>query len=203
VTALKVFLAGEGATELGRERQLPHGRGRQHVSGVLEALVERVAPCSFTVVGREYWAKPVEYGVGIRTQPERTKVLGLALKAEEHGADVLVFARDRDRRSEREQAVEQGLRDAASKHQRSMAIVGGVAIESTEAWILALKGERDSESHRDPKSALRERYRISTVEEKVAAVRDTQCARIPDDAQSLCRWLDRARAAFNPNSQSD
>ena len=71
-------------------------------------------------------------------------------------------------------------------------MVGGTAVEAIEGWILALLGERDSESHSRPKIQLEQRHDIGTTEKMVAVTQVADLDRTPADAVSLRSWLERA-----------
>ncbi len=126
------------------------------------------------------------------------------VEADEVGADVLVFVRDRDGDEERAAAIEEGLR-LAREGTYSAKVVGGVAVEEIEAWILALLGERRSEHPKDAKRVLRNRHGIADLGGKRAVVEDANLGNfpedanldaLPDDAVSLRAWLTRVREAF-------
>jgi ABC-type sugar transport system substrate-binding protein len=118
----------------------------------------------------------------------------LAHFAREAGADVVVFTRDRDH--DRAQQIEAGIRDAETEPRPK--IVGATAIEAIEAWVLALRGEHESESHSKPKSVLQERHQISTTEQMVDFIRDADLEQIPTDAHSLKQWLAQAKKHLQP-----
>ncbi|MCK6685844.1 MAG: hypothetical protein L6R30_25895 [Thermoanaerobaculia bacterium] len=190
----KVFLAGEGRHELGGWFDLPPYRDTDSSPGVLETLLRKVAPeGDWQVGGAVVWKNIRSFKVGGHRTAESRKVLGAAQMAKEANCDVLAFTRDRDRSHERQRDVEVGMTEAGEE----LEVAGGVAIENLDAWILALRGERESESLADPKSKLSERG-IQTTEEKVEAVQAADVRAIPPDAKSLQVWLDRAREVLTP-----
>lgn len=194
---MKVFLAGEGKTELGR-----HALTREYAAASkdvgLEALVRR-HDGDLEIVGAELWKSKVpKLGVGKGIGGAETKtVRGLALMAAEKGAEALVFARDRDGDRARQRDVEAGL-DAARRENPTLRIVGGVAIEMIECWLLALRGQRRSQTCHDPKGELANQYGVTNLEQKVELVQEAKLepGAIPADAESLLTWLKQARDAF-------
>jgi hypothetical protein len=114
---VRVFLAGEGKTELGRyalskeyakadHEGGPFVRSKKHATvndevGVLEALVSRHCR-DLKIVGAELWktrgtqkkVPKLKVGRGMSGAETQT-VRGLALLADEAGAQALVFTRDR------------------------------------------------------------------------------------------------------------
>ncbi|MCC6129316.1 MAG: hypothetical protein IT186_05255 [Acidobacteria bacterium] len=190
----KVFLAGEGRHELGGWFDLPPYRDMDCSPGILEALLRKVAPeGDWQVGGAVVWTKIRKFQAGQHREAETRNVLGAALEARRTGCGVLAFTRDRDRSRERQRAVESGVAEA----EEILEIVGGMTIESLDAWILALRGERDTESLADPKAKLRENG-IQTTEEKVEAVQAADVRAILPDARSLRTWLARAREVLTP-----
>lgn len=195
----RVFLSGEGVTELGdwwKERPYRSADPKPGDRGVLEALLQRcVGSTAFTVVDGVRWTKSPLYRAGVHRSPETRRILGLCTRADEARCDVLVFSRDRDGDDEREADVEAGIREAQSLGYQ-MAIIGGVAIEEIEAWLLALTQERGSEGFSDPKAKLAALGRCVGSAERLAVVDDAELSRIPNDALSLLRWLTRAQEVF-------
>ena len=77
------------------------------------------------------------------------------------------------------------------------AIVGGVAIEKLESWLAAIAGTSGSEDLRRPEEILAA-YGIDEKDTRamVRLVENSGLGKLPADAQSLRRWLERARAAL-------
>jgi hypothetical protein len=195
---VKVFLAGEGKTELGRYAlSKEYAEGSVEV-GVLEALLRRHSN-NLEVIGAELWkSKLPKLKVGRGMSGAETKtVRGLALLAEEAGAQVLVFTRDRDGDEERERDVVAGLA-IARRENPSLRIVGGVAIEMIECWMLALRGDHHAQACRDPKGELSKRHKVASVQQMVGLVRGAKLERsaIPKDAESLREWLEQVGGVF-------
>jgi hypothetical protein len=194
---VKVFLSGEGPDDLGDwYNERPYRSVPPHI-GVIEALLRNVATVDFTVVDACAWKRIRKYKSGKHAQPETRNVLGLAVQAEERGCDALVFVRDQDGYADRQTDVEEGVR-LVRERGFALALVGGVAVQEIEAWILALLGERGSQRHADAKGVLAEKHDISTLADKITAVESAERARIAEDAVSLRDWLAMARAAFAP-----
>jgi hypothetical protein len=132
---MKIFIAGEGSDDIGdwggERAYLPETpRG-----GVVEALLQKVRAQGWRVIGGCPWKRIPKYAVGRGLHGrEKRNVLGVCDAAAEAGCDCVAFVRDRDREVEREQAIE-----AAIEHAREVglikAIIGGLAIEKTEAWM--------------------------------------------------------------------
>lgn len=193
---MNVFLAGEGRTELGDwANELGH-RSDPPERGVLEALLRRVSPEGWTVGGARRWSRIVKYRAGDHASAEARTIRGLALHASEHGAGALVFVRDRDGDGRRAVDFADGIARATAEHPE-LTLVGELACEEVEAWILAIRGELRSETHRHPKEVLAERG-IRTTAEKVTCIEAANLAAVPADATSLCSWLEQARVRFVP-----
>lgn len=191
---MKLFVSGEGPDELGEWARHPAYRPRAEEpaahGGILHALVRRLRT-EHVVVDAWRWRDVRKFRAGKHDAAEMQTVLGLALRAEELGCNALVFVRDRDRDAEREADVERGL-EAARRF--DVQLVGGTANEEIEAWLLAMKGERRSELHADAKAVLRVRHEIADRTAKMEVVETANLEAIPDDCESLRRWLARAKA---------
>ncbi len=189
MTGLRLFYAEEGRTELGDWADLPQYRHSQPEGGVLQALVSRVTTELTVVVGARVWKDIPTLRPGGKRSYEQRRVGQLSLFAKEAGADVVVFSRDRDGDQDREMSIEDGIAEAGPFPK----LVGGVAAQAIEAWVLALRGETKSESYRSPKSVLEARHNLSTTQQKVADTLSADLQAIPEDAVTLHRWLKRAR----------
>lgn len=218
---MRVFLAGEGKTELGRyalskeyvkvdHEGGPSVRSKKHTPtndevGVLEAIVRRHCR-DLEIVGAELWktkgtkkkVPKLKVGRGM-SGAEMQTVRGLALRAEKDKAQVLVFTRDRDGDKARERDVEAGLAEARRENP-SLRIVGGVATEMIECWLLALLGDYRSQTCHDPKGELAKRHQVTSVQQMVDRVRSARLdeGAVPADAESLRTWLQQAREALGP-----
>ena len=191
---MKVFLAGEGRHELGDWVHPEQYREKPAVVGLVEALLLRLECRGWKVIGAIKWQKIVKLRPGqFRTQ-EMRNVRGAALHAQEAGADLLVFVRDRDGQGEREDEIK-GAIDELSVDDGAVRIAGGVAAQQIEAWILALRGQLRTESINDSKSALKASG-VSNLSEMVSIVRAAVLAERPGDAVSLSRWLTAAKSVL-------
>jgi hypothetical protein len=194
---MRVFLSGEGPDDLGDWFNDPQYRSNPPRIGVIEALLRSVSKVDFTVVDARVWKRIRKFKAGKHAQPETRNVLGLMLEAEEARCDALVFVRDQDGYADRQASIEAGIL-LANDGGYEPALVGGVAIQEIEAWILALLGERNTERHADAKAVLVKKHSITTGAEKVAAVESADLSKIPEDAASLLSWLALVDARFVP-----
>lgn len=184
---MKIFLAGEGRTELGGWAYRPPYWTPDR--GVLLALVEKVfAP---DVVGAVKWKDIRKFKVGEHRGAEERNLLGARLQASEAGAEVLVFSRDRDRDVRREKEIEDGL--ASVDPTESPRIVGAVAVEAVESWVLSAAGVRGAEDLTNPKAHAADSG-FATVEDKVDVIDRADLTNLPPDAVSLRRFLGRLAA---------
>ena len=203
----QVFLAGEGANELGDwhqegpyRRRLGGRTGKEPPRpGVLETLLRKVVADGWEVVDAMEWKQIKKLRPGRGDRGDGHHVQALCLHARESGCDVVVFSRDRDGRKyeDRRVQVEAAIEDELGRDD-ALGVVGGMAIEKLEAWIVALLGERRSEEQLHPETLLTERYGIEPKHtgQMVAAVDAADLAKIPADAESLRVWLSRARETF-------
>jgi len=189
---LRVFLAGEGSDELGGFAREPAYRPIPHEPGLVEALLRRVRVDGWQVVDAVPWRRIVKLKVGKGMHgAERRNVLGFVLMASEAGCTVAAFVRDRDRDPERAAAIESAI-DECSARFSAVRVIGGVAVEAIEAWLLAINGDLRSEEHSDPKNLLG----IAGLHAKIAIVDSADLDHLPRDAVSLGAWLGRARTTL-------
>ena len=125
-------------------------------------------------------------------------VLGVVVDAIEAGCHVLAFSRDVDNDPARKHAIEHGIARIPEEfsEQAPPDVIGGVAVPAIEGWILALLGQRGTESL-STKGAVRT-LAGNGVEEKdgpamAAVAEQADLDAIPADAASLRTWLQRAR----------
>jgi len=194
---VKIFLAGEGRTDLGDWAREPQFRSVPPVQGCVEALLRNIAPAGWSIEGAVKWKDIHKYQSGIHRRPETRNVLGAALRARQAGCEALVFVRDRDGDPDRADDIEAGLREAASIVATTR-VAGGVAIRDIEAWVLACRGTIDSQSVRDTKAALKTEHCIEHLEQKSEVFRGSDLNSLPADARSLAVWIDRVRDLFSP-----
>jgi hypothetical protein len=181
---IKVYLAGEGRFELGgwaAEREYQEDR-----PGLIEALLRAIVPDGWTVCGGRPWKDIPKLRARPGETAEAQNVRGAALDARDAGCDVLVFVRDRDRDDSRRAAIERTRRELLDEGNR---IAGGIACECADAWLLAIVGERRSESL--PSAAAKQR-RVSVAADTdaaVAVIEQHGLVSVADDATSLRQWL--------------
>jgi hypothetical protein len=204
----RLLLAGEGPDELGRWfREKPYREpapDEADVPGILEALLTKLDLAPWEIADAVPWRDrriPL-YRAGERRAPETRRVLGLALLAAESDADAVVFVRDRDGEKEREADIEAGISQAPDLGLVT-SLAGGVAIEEIEAWILALLGDRNAESHARPKERLAEEHGVQRRTQKVAVIEAARLEQQAQHAPSLVRFLNRVRAALGRSAHGD
>jgi hypothetical protein len=192
---VRVFVAGEGPDDIGDWARDP-AYHPAHFGGVVESLLRNVRGDGWEIVGGCPWRRIRKFKVGRGLHDyEVRNVLRAAGEAAELGCDMIAFVRDRDGDPEREVAIEEGIHQATGRGVIST-VVGGVAIEATDAWILALLGESNSEHVRDPKRQLEDKHGINRAAQKADVAASTHLDNVPDDATSLRRWINRARQAL-------
>jgi hypothetical protein len=204
----KLLLAGEGPDELGRWfRERPYrqsARDGAEVPGILEALLAKLDLAPWEIADAVRWRDrriPL-YRTGERRAPETRRVLGLALLAEERHVEAVVFVRDRDGDEEREADIEAGVAQAPGLG-LATPLAGGVAVEEIEAWILALLGDRDAESHARPKEKLAEKHGLRTRTQKVSVIEAARLDQPTVHAPSLVRFLERVRSTLGRSANED
>lgn len=194
---VKVFLAGEGSNELGSRFGHPSYQSDDR-PGVLYALLLRVQPTGWQVIGARDWKSIRKYRAGKASHADTHNVLGAALDAIEAHGDVLVFSRDLDNDSAREAGVNEGLARIPSISQH-LEVIGGVAIPTLEGWILALLGEKGTEEL-SPSGAEAALVKSEVARKDGIAMADVVASaeldKIPPDARSLRSWLSRAQAVL-------
>jgi hypothetical protein len=196
---MRIFLGGEGPDDLGDWFRLPQHRANPPVVGMIEALLRKNGATDCDVAGARIWKSIKKFRFKPPVRGEVQNVLGLVLEADETGAKVLVFVRDQDGYPDREEDIEEGIRQARARSY-GPEVVGGVAVQEIEAWVLAILGERRSEQHADAKAILAARHGIDSLSAKVAAIDAADLDRIPRDATSLRTWLERATLALSPKT---
>jgi hypothetical protein len=192
---VKVFLGGEGADDLGDWSHPPQYRAHPPAPGAIEALARKVGVVPIDVIGAVIWKNIKKFRFKPPVRGEIQNVLGLVIEAEEVGAEVLAFVRDQDGYPDRQDDIEEGIRRARARSD-SPQIVGGVAVQEIEAWILALLFEPRSERHADAKAVLEARHGIADRNGKVAVIDAADLDRLPEDAVSLRSWVSQARVVL-------
>jgi len=192
---VKVFLGGEGRNELGSWSG-PASYQSSEVCGVLEALLRKVKPNGWQIVGGMAWKDIRKLRPNSPGRAEHQNVSALVLKAREAGVDLLAFVRDRDGSKDRENAVLEGLQEAREDTD-GPAVIGGMAVEKLEAWMLALQGKYASQDFKHPEK------KPGGIDDKdtaamVAVIEKADLDRLPDDAVSLRDWIAQARESLGP-----
>lgn len=197
---IRVFLAGEGPSELGSRSGHPVYQTDAQ-PGVIQALLGAVRPDGWEVAGAINWKDIRKLRVKTPDQGDARNVHAASVHAAESGATVLAFARDRDGEPSRTEDIERAIAEATNA--RAVQIVGGVAVEAIEAWLIALTGEARSENVRYPENEMpRLGLEPKSCVHYAAHVEAHALAKVAPDAHSLGRWLTRARAAL-AHSASD
>src|SRR3954470_12429687 len=83
---MKVFIAGEGVSELGEWANHPSYRSDPPQSGVIEALLRRARPDGWEIAHAVVWKDIRKFKILPGSGPEIRNVLGAALQATEAGA---------------------------------------------------------------------------------------------------------------------
>lgn len=199
MTGPRVWLGGEGPTELGGLAGHPsYHDPNDH--GVLQTLVLTLNP-NAEICGATVWSKIHKYASGAarassraRQEPvESLAVRRLCLTAEEAGADVVVFARDRDAFAERDEQIEAGM--LAVRAEARVRVGGGMAVRAIEAWTLLVLGDARGEHYADPKTILDAKHGKSCAHQCRALSADDALARVPKDSH-FHEWLESVRAAL-------
>ena len=202
---MRVLISGEGANEIGGWALAVPYRADPPTPGVVEALLRKLSVDGWTVHDGRLWKSVRKYRAGHHRQPETRTVLGLALAAKESNCDALVFIRDQDHDSARLNDISAGLREA-SANWPELKLAGGVAVPCLEGWLLALQGTCNSESLR--KSAAIQLLANAGVaakntESMVQLVETINLSRIPEDAEMLRAWLERAGEVLGRQMPAD
>jgi hypothetical protein len=201
----RVLLAGEGKTELGgwaghpAYAGHPVDRAKRPAPGILEALLAKIAPDGWEVVAAYEWKSLIRYRANEPgVQKDELNTRALRVRAGDHGCDLIAFSRDRDRAQQRDKAVTHGLAQLEEGClQAGIRVVGGLAHQCSEAWVLAVLGEPRSEDFASPTAKQQLRARgVADITGMVQVIEAGDLARLPGDAYSLQAWLARARVAL-------
>ncbi len=196
---IRVILAGEGRNELGGFATEAPFRKDDPEAGVIEALLRQVRPDGWRVIDAIPWKKAPKLQVGIAGKGEALNVQRAYHHAKKRGCDILAFTRDRDdaKFAHRESDIERAIASITETNE-GPALVGGVAIEKIESWVAAIAGATQSEKLRRPEEKLNALgIHNKDTAGMVRVVEEHGLSSIPDDAQSLRRWLERAEKALN------
>lgn len=208
---LKVMLVGEGPNELGdwiKEapyRNAPRTRrgDAPPAIGVLQTLLHKIAPGGWSVLDAMAWKSLVKLTPRRPGSGDARSVAAVVLHAKERGDDVVVFFRDRDgaKNRAREAEIEAVVTNTPSAA-ASPKLVGAVAVETLEAWVLAACGDANCDSYTDPVAVLAARFSVSpkSAAAMVALIEAADLDSASARSSSLARWLGRARAVFTPSA---
>ncbi len=195
----KVWLGGEGPSELGDRDQPQHTWQR---GGALEALLRRVRQDGWQVHGATRWRALRKYQAGkarsATGHADERNTLALALVAKERGCDVVAFSRDLDADEGREAAIEAGIA-GAQQSWPVLRIAGGVAKPALEGWLLALLGESrtDGLSRGRVAERLKEHGVVGKkAEDYVVLIEQADLEKGARGSMSLRQWLERSSAAL-------
>lgn len=193
MSSLAVFLGGEGPNELGSRAREPQYQDDSE-PGVVQALLRRTRSDGWEVIGATLWKRITTLRARGPTPNESQNVKGLVLEAQRAGAAVVAFVRDADGDPARVEVVHAAIREAEEDF--GLAVIGGVPLPVLEAWILAMLGERSTESL--SKAAAQRRLERHGVPLKQTApmaqtAEEFRLEALPEDAVGLRAWLARAR----------
>ena len=193
---VRVFLSGEGANELG-SRAGHRAYQTDERPGVLHALLARIQPDGWEVGGATAWAKIRKYRVQGAAHADTGNVLGVAVDAIEAGCQIVAFSRDVDDDPDRARAVEDGIARVATELDAGRPdIIGGVAVPSTEGWILALRGQHGTQrlsTGRAVRALVDQGVEAKDGARMAEIAAEADLDAIPADAESLRTWIQRAR----------
>ncbi|WP_437594917.1 hypothetical protein [Sorangium sp. So ce1000] len=195
---IRVFLVGEGESELGSRAGAPAYQSDKH-PGVLFTLLSRVQPSGWIVGGAREWKSIRKYQARGAAHEDTRHVLGAALDAREAGCEVLAFTRDVDRDPARREAIAEGIRRVSLALSSPPDVIGGVAAPALGGWILALLGEKATEEMSPLRAQAMLAAKGMMPGDGAAMVRvaeDADLDVVPQDATSLGEWLARARAVL-------
>jgi hypothetical protein len=196
MSEVQVYLAGEGRNDLGSRAAEPvHQRDTE--LGVIQALLRSVQPVGWCVIGAITWKQIRKFRACGPTPNEEQNVLGLILEADRAKAEVVAFLRDEDDDRRRHQPVADAMARAAQLYP-NLDVIGGVAIPVLEGWILAMRGVHKTEML--SKAGAQRRLadeRVETTEQMVQVVGAMRRDRLPEDAETLAKWLDCAAAVLS------
>jgi hypothetical protein len=207
---MKILIAGEGKTEIGYWTLPPErhtAEKKRDERGIIDAFLSRCATRDWEIVEGIDWRRIVKYKARRKDAhhsdvgPDGQTVLGLALRAEEKGYDAVIFVRDRDDDPNREKQIAKALEKARADY--TPRIAGGVAAQAIESWLLSLKNEKDAERYGTPKDALRDKFQIESLLEKVSVVEGADLDNIRQDARSLHEWLSQVRGVLEESRSPD
>ena len=203
MSALLVFLGGEGRNELGSWAAEPAYQSDDE-PGVIKALLLHTRPDGWKIFGAQVWKRirkytdhgrlPANTRGFVRGSHEERTVLGLVLDAKERGAQIVAFVRDQDDDPDRAEIIAHAVKRARA-YFSNIQVVGDTAVPVLEAWILALMGEPGSESL--GKTKCQRLLAARGVTSTALMVGEVLPGRlVPEDATHLHSWLTQAKVAL-------
>ncbi len=196
MVAVKVWLAGEGPSEIG-DRDSGGER-----PGVLESLLRRIEAKGWVVDRATRWKqiRKFEAGRALRGAGDDRSVQRLVLHAYEAGCEVVAFSRDQDSERGRDAVIERGIAEAIRAYPH-VGVIGGIARPCIEGWVLALDGVKGTDEMSRPKCDRELELKSiqsghGAVDAFVAIVEQGDLGSLPGGCASLVTWLDRARAVL-------
>ena len=190
MSAMHVFLGGEGRNELGSRSGHPVDQ-TDDAPGVVASILRRCHADGWRVVGATEWKNISKLSAKGPTPKEERNVLGLVLEAKRAKAHTVAFIRDADGDPKRVDAIHKAI-EKAKELFPDVEVIGGVAVPVLEAWLLALVDEPGTERLAKAKaqSLLEERgVRPKDTHAMVKLVTESNLERLPQDAVGLRRWL--------------
>lgn len=144
---MKIYVAGEGRHEVGKWEESPERWSTsERTDGVLYELFVKSGRTGEVIAGKN-WRSIRKFKAGENATPEQKTLKGLALDAKEHGADLVLWARDSDHQANREQELMPTQDELRTTHAGTLTICGGVVSPAIEAWMIAL-----AKHHPNPES---------------------------------------------------
>lgn len=187
---LRIFIAGEGQTDIGNAADALAYQDPAF-PGVVQTLLDKAGSEPWQFCGAIRWKDIRKFRAGHNKGADRHNVAALALKAREVGADAIAFVRDRDGHQQRGRDVDAGIAAIGD-----LPVVGGVAIETVEAWVLRALGDAHAEKHRQPRLVLARDHSIDSREDKVATLQNADFKALVDPKTSLGGWLCKAQGVL-------
>jgi hypothetical protein len=194
-TDKKVFLAGEGANDLGGWHKETIYRDEVPYPGVLETLLRNKKAEGWMVIDAIKWQYIRNYRAGDHGKHDEQNVRRVCLMAKEKGCDVIALCRDSDGHTERVADIQKGIESAHALWSDKLGIIGGCAIPCIEGWVCAIMGITDTEAS-TRKKVNDHLTNMSILPKDTAAmvekIEQTGLENIAEDAHSLKSWLDIA-----------
>ena len=190
---LKVFICGEGPSDIGRWARQPEYREQYDSHGLIGAIARKVADGEWEICdGLVHKNVPAYRANRIGDSGEVRKLFGAIEMAREAGCDVLLFARDIDGQQDRSAELRRAAVDLEARGNNITAVA--LVDPCIEGWALELLGERSKHGWR--KTAAKEQLalRWNSSIEGTAAEWDGKTEPLSDD---LKLWLDDVKRVLS------